>query len=316
MIVAMSGLVARPLARVRRSVAPFFERLVEVELFDRAVALASQAFVALIPLMVVSAALMPYDQQPSFADSIVSRFHLTGPSADAVEVLFATPGGVTSTLNGVGVFLLIISALSFCRAMQRLYEKSWRLAPRGLRSSGSHLLWLALFALYASIGTTLNTAAGNWLGPGGRLAVGFGISLRRLAVDPLPAARPAHRAARAAGRQAVLTATGMTAFSAGSLFYMPQSIASSAEQFGSIGIAIAIVSWLIGGGFVLVVAGAFGAVLADRSGPVRPSTPRGAPPAPLQREPHAGRAAAGASRRTAGRRTSRPPRCRPARRRA
>lgn len=284
MIVAMSGLVARPLARVRRSVAPFFERLVEVELFDRAVALASQAFVALIPLMVVSAALMPYDQQPSFADSIVSRFHLTGPSADAVEVLFATPGGVTSTLNGIGVFLLIISALSFCRAMQRLYEKSWRLAPRGLRSSGSHLLWLALFALYASIGTTLNTAAGNWLGPGGRLAVGFGISYVVWMWTPylLLGRRIERRALRATG---VLTATGMTAFSAGSLFYMPRSIESSSAQFGSIGIAIAIVSWLIGGGFVLVVAGAFGAVLADRSGPVRPSTPRGGHRRPLQREP-------------------------------
>ena len=49
--------VRRLVAWVRRQLAPFVERLVEVELFDRAVAIASQAFVALIPYMVVVSAL-------------------------------------------------------------------------------------------------------------------------------------------------------------------------------------------------------------------------------------------------------------------
>src|SRR5215218_10406776 len=103
----MSGPVARSLSWGRRLVAPYLERLVEVELFDRAVALASQAFVALIPFLVVAAAVMPYDSQPSFADALISRFHLTGDSAEAVERLFASPTGVESTLSLLGVFLLI-----------------------------------------------------------------------------------------------------------------------------------------------------------------------------------------------------------------
>src|SRR5918997_2114688 len=106
----------RSVAWMRRFMAPFVERLVEVELFDRAVAIASQAFVALIPFLVIAAAVMPYDEQPSFADAVISRFHLTGDSADAVEQLFMVPGGTTSTLGLVGAFLLVISALSFCRA--------------------------------------------------------------------------------------------------------------------------------------------------------------------------------------------------------
>ena len=259
----MTGLVARPLAWGRRGVAPFVERLVEVELFDRAVALASQAFVALIPFMVVVAAVMPYDEQPSFAESIVSRFHLRGDSAAAVETLFASPSGVTSTLNGLGVLLLVVSALSFCRAMQRLYERSWRLPARGVRSSGSHLIWLGLAAVYASLGTTLNTRAAEWLGPTGRLAVGFVLSCLLWMWTPylLLGRRVERRALRSTG---ILTAVGMTAFSAASLFYMPRSIESAAEQFGSIGIAISIVSWLIGAGFVLVASAALGAVLASR----------------------------------------------------
>jgi membrane protein len=266
----MTGLVARPKAWGRRLLAPYVERLVEVELFDRAVALASQAFVALIPFMVVAAAVMPYDQQPSFAESIVSRFHLSGDSADAVETLFASPKGVTSTLSALGLFLMVVSALSFCRAMQRLYEKAWRLPARGVRSSSSHLIWLAVAAVYASIGTTLNTTAAEWLGPTGRLVVGFALSYLLWMWTPylLLGRRIERRALRATG---ILTAVGMTAFSAASLFYMPHSIESSAGQFGSIGIAIALVSWLIGAGFVLVISAALGAVLAG--GPM------------LQREP-------------------------------
>ena len=84
--------VRRLVAWVRRLVAPFVERLVEVELFDRAVAIASQAFVALIPYMVVVSAVLPCYERHSFADSIVHRFDLTGDSAEAIEQVFAPPG--------------------------------------------------------------------------------------------------------------------------------------------------------------------------------------------------------------------------------
>jgi membrane protein len=253
----------RPLAWLQRLVAPFVERLVEVELFDRAVALASQAFVALIPFMIVAAAMTPYGERSSFAASLVRRFELSGDSADAVEQVFAQPADVQSTLTWLGVLLLVVSALSFCRALQRLYERAWRLPSRGMRATPAHLWWLALTAVYASVAGTLTTAAGDWLGEGGRLTVAFCLSFLVWLWTPylLLGRRVERRALRST---AILTATGMVAFGVASLFYMPESIAASAERFGSIGIAIAIVSWLIGVGFVLVVAAAFGAVLSGR----------------------------------------------------
>jgi membrane protein len=257
----VAATLTRLVAWVRRLIAPFAERLAEVELFDRAVALASQAFVALIPLLVVAAALLPYGQRAGFADSIVQRFHLSGDSSAAVEQVFAQPADVESTLSAFGVLLLVASALSFCRALQRLYEKAWRLAPQGIRATPTHLIWLVMACVYASLEGSLNTAAGDWLGPGGRLAVAFTLSFLIWLWTPyvLLRRRIARRKLRWTG---ALTATGMVAFGVGSLLYMPESIESSAERFGSIGIAIAIVSWLIGVGFVLVVAAAFGAVLA------------------------------------------------------
>ena len=276
--------VRRLVAWVRRLVAPFVERLVEVELFDRAVAIASQAFVALIPYMVVVSAVLPSYERHTFADSIIHRFDLTGDSAEAIEHVFAPPGGsVQETLSAFGVALLVISALSFCRAMQRLYEKSWRLPARGVRSSGSHLVWLLVAAAYVSLGTSLNTAAGDWLGPTARIVVAFALSFLVWLWTPyLLLGRRVER--RALRWTAVLTATGMTAFSVASIFYMPQSIAASAERFGMIGIAIAIVSWLIGVGFVLVVAAAFGAVLSDNSARIHTLPPGRRRRRALQRE--------------------------------
>src|SRR3954453_7836474 len=167
--------LARPLASLSRFVAPFAERLVELELFDRAVALASQAFVALIPFMVVVAALTPYGERSSFADSIIHRFQLTGDPAPAVEQLFSQPAEVQATLTTFGVLLLIVSALSFCRALQRTYERAWRLRRLGMRSTPSHLLWLAVAAAYASIASELNTAAGGHLGGAGPFGGGVGV---------------------------------------------------------------------------------------------------------------------------------------------
>ena len=73
----------------------------------------------------------------------------------------------------------------------------------------------------------------------------------------------------------VLTGIGMTAFGIGSVVYMPRAIEESADRYGSIGIAIALVSWLVGAGFVLVGCAVVGAVLGEgRDGTAAAPRPR------------------------------------------
>ena len=266
---------------------PYLERLAEVEFVDRSVALASQAFVALIPLLLVSSSLLPRSERRSFADSLVRRFELHDPSASDVRQVFAQPAEVRNTLSIVGVLVLVVAALSFCRALQRLYERAWRLPALGVRGTPGQLAWLGIMVVYISLAGALNTAAGEWLGPVAGVAVGLGCGVALWLWTPYLLL--GKRVARARLRvTAVLTAASVTALSLVSIVYMPRAIASSADRFGAIGIAMALVSWLIGGAFVIVGATVIGAVWAERSAP--------APP---------GRAEAGASTRTAGRRTSR-----------
>lgn len=54
-----------------------------------------------------------------------------------------------------------------------------------------------------------------------------------------------------------------TALAIGGLIYMPRSMASSAASYGTIGVAIALVSWFVAAGFDLVGGTAVGAFIAE-----------------------------------------------------
>jgi len=237
-----------------------------VEYVDRSVALASQAFVALIPLLLVSSSLLPRSERRSYADSVVRRFELHGTSATEVRQVFAQPAEVRSTLSVLGFLLLVVSALSFCRVLQRLYERAWRLPALGMRGTPGQLTWLALAVVYLVVVGGLNTAAGRWLGPLGGDAVGLACGLVLWLWTPYLLL--GRRVARVHLRlTAVMTAVSLTLTSLASIVYMPHAIAVSATRFGAIGVAIAMVSWLIAVAFVLVGATVVTAVWSGRSLP-------------------------------------------------
>ena len=92
-------------------------RFLDVEGTMQATVLAAQAFTSLIPFMVVSAALAP--GKGDLTARIIERFDLEGSSARSVEALFNSSGEVESAVTWVSVVILVLSALSFTRALQR-----------------------------------------------------------------------------------------------------------------------------------------------------------------------------------------------------
>jgi membrane protein len=62
--------------------------------------------------------------------------------------------------------------------------------------------------------------------------------------------------------QAALSAVGMAALRGGSAVYMPYALSSSSDQFGTIGLAFTLVSWLFGAALVLTASAAVGAIVA------------------------------------------------------
>ncbi len=239
------------------------QRLVELEFVDRAVALASLTFTALIPLGVVVGSAVPGINRNSFADSIVERFDLDDRTAQIVQQAFSPPPNVQSSLSGLGVFLLVVSALSFTRGLQRAYETAWRLPRLGLRATPSGLVWLAGIIAFLSIFGGLRSAIVDLSRPVVSVIVALTFSCAVWVFTPwvLLSRRVAWRALVPT---AVLTAVGMTGLSIAGIIYMPRSIASSAGSYGTIGVAISLVSWFVSAGFILVGCAAVGAVIGER----------------------------------------------------
>src|SRR6187200_924783 len=75
--------------------------------FDRAIALASGALTALIPLTIVASAFSSELGGKGTAERIIDRYDLTGGGAEAVKDVFAPASG-TSTSFGVLGFLFLL----------------------------------------------------------------------------------------------------------------------------------------------------------------------------------------------------------------
>jgi membrane protein len=188
----------------------------------------------------------------SVSADLIERFDLQGDAADVVRAAFATTEGGTS-VTLFSVVVLVFSVLSFTRRLQRLYEETWEFEPRGLRGTGSGLAWIAFFALYASLHPALDDVLARRHGLALSLAGAFIIGLM---TPYLLLGRRLHW--RKLVLQASLTAAGIAALGIWSAIYMPRAIESSAEAYGSIGVAFAMLTWLWGLGIVLVVAAVYG----------------------------------------------------------
>jgi membrane protein len=235
-------------------------RFIEVQGIDRAMALAAQAFSALIPLLIVVTALVPRDDELDFADGVIEQFELAGPAAASFREAFSSTASVQEGISLFGVVLTLVSALAFSRGLQRLYEGAYRLPSRGIRGSGSGLAWLGLLAAYTGLRPVV---AGLFETATPQLVVS--VALATLVWTATPYVLLGQRLAlRTLLPGALMAATGLVVLVIGSAIWLPQAISSAAEQFGLIGVGFALLSWLVVAGVVLVAAATGGAVAAER----------------------------------------------------
>ena len=103
-------------------------RFQKVAGFDRAIALASSALTATIPLAIVASAVATKLGGKGTAERIIERYDLTGGGAEAVKDIFAPASGTSTSLGIVGFLFLLVAVLSFTRAVQRLFEQTWELS--------------------------------------------------------------------------------------------------------------------------------------------------------------------------------------------
>jgi len=244
------------------------ERLVAIQFVDRSVALGSLAFTAIVPLLVIVSAFLPGTKD--LASELIDRFDLRGETAQLVRDVFAQPDAVRQSISWLGVVLLLGAALSFTRALQRVYEQAWRLEARGLAGTRAGLIWIGGILLWSTVFASVRQWLVDISGPLGSLTILLAGNAVLWLWSPW---------VLLAGRvdwqrlvpTALLTSVAMTAISIGSVVYMPEAISRSATHYGPIGIAIALVSWLVGIGFALTICAGVGAVLGGEQNEPSPS---------------------------------------------
>lgn len=231
------------------------ENFGRLEGVDRALALAAQAFSALFPVLILIGSLEPSGRGKDVGEALIERFGLTGEGADAVKHAFAAPESVKGSVTVISILFVIFSALAFARALQRLYEKAWKLEARGIKATGWGLGWLVIFSLY----WTILSAVGD----GDRTVVGLILAFLLWLITPyvLLARRVRWQSLVP---QAVLTAIGIVAVGIWSTFYMGRAISTSAEQFGVVGVSFALLTWLVALAFAIVIAAAIGTAIHER----------------------------------------------------
>lgn len=242
-----------------KPIGAWLERLAGMQFVERSVTIGAQAFAALIPLMIVYSAVVPIADARGFAQRLIDKLKLTGAAAESVRQAIAPSGTVAEGVSVFSFLLLIAAALSFARALQRMYETAYKLPASGMRGTPWHLLWIALIPAYLTLRPVVASLAGGlWQTVGSLLLA----ALAWIATPYILLGR------RMSGRRllpgALFTVVGMTGLEVASLVYLPHSLSSSARNFGTIGVAFAILGWLVGSGFVLAGSAAAGAVTLDR----------------------------------------------------
>ncbi|MBD0693421.1 YhjD/YihY/BrkB family envelope integrity protein [Streptomyces sp. CBMA123] len=230
--------------------------------FDRSMALASSAFSAVIPLVIVSGVVLAHLGSKDTAHRIIDRYGLTGGGAEAVLYVFSPSAGVDTGVGVFGLLFLAVSLLSFSRAVQRLFEQTWELLPLSVRNTLNGLRWSAGLLVYLTVTAWLSAVLGQ-----GRLSLGaVAVQTPVTAVFLMWSGR-----VLSAGRVSwwdllpfgLVGAVGEAAYSVGATVYLPRLFSSSANQYGAMGAVFALVSALFGVMFVLVGSAAVGREVRD-----------------------------------------------------
>ena len=236
--------------------------------FDRAIALASGALTATIPLTIVTSSLATQLGGKSTADRIIERYDLTGGGAAAVTDIFAPPSGAETSLGIVGFFFLMVAVLSFTRGVQRLFEQTWELEPLSVRNTFNGLLWVGGLTAYLAISGFLRASLGHTT---------LELTATLLTV-PLAAVflawsgwvLSAKRIARARLVPfALLGSALMAVYAVAATVYVPELFSTYATRYGVIGAVFAMISAFFSIMVVLVASAAAGREIDDELGRIR-----------------------------------------------
>jgi uncharacterized BrkB/YihY/UPF0761 family membrane protein len=232
----------------------------DLELFDRAMTLAAQAFTSVLPVLIVAGSLRG-SLNPEADSAFAQNLSLDDRTAELVQQSMPQPvDGVTLT-QVIGVLVLIVAATSFARALERCFRRIWKTPKASIRFAWR---WLAAIVAIV-IGAVFVVATRNIVrGTEAMSVLGFIIetavwSALWWIASWIVINRTVSLRALLPG--SLLAGLGFAGASVVGRVYLPGTLASSADQFGVLGLAFSYIGWLFVLMSVLLVAVTIGRVI-------------------------------------------------------
>jgi membrane protein len=243
-------------------------RFQKVAGFDRAIALASGALTATIPLTIVASSVASQLGGKDTATRIIERYDLTGGGAEAVKDIFAPPAGSSTSIGILGFLFLMVAVLSFTRGVQRLIEQTWELEPLSVRNTFNGLLWIGGLVLYLAVSGILHAVLGR-----SRLELSAALLGTPLTAVFLVWSGRVLSAKRIERQDlfpfGIFGAVLLALYSVGATVYVPHLFSSYATRYGVIGAVFAMISAFFAVMVVVVGSAAAGREIDDELGRIR-----------------------------------------------
>ncbi|GIE98496.1 hypothetical protein Ari01nite_59610 [Paractinoplanes rishiriensis] len=233
-----------------------------VQIFDRAMTLAAQAFTSIFPLLIMFGSLLGAQRTGGLADVM----HLPDTSRRLLDQALDHQG--ISSFGVLSGLIVLFSATGLARAMVRAYAAVWEIGkvPGGPAAAGRWLLTVLLLSAAVVAGKLLGVLGDAMplphLSATALLFVADCLLATLLPVVLLGGALPVRRLLPGG----IAYALTMLAVRPAGAVYLPRALRSSDDRYGTIGLAFTYISWLYVLSFCLLATAVIGWVLAGDQG--------------------------------------------------
>jgi membrane protein len=248
----------------------FWNRLTSTDFMSKAMILAAVFLLCFFPFAIVFDS---FTGQSDFG-TMARNLGLNQQAAHDVSTVFAPHHATTSSISGAGYVLFIVGAIAFASAVQDLYEKVFGLEARGFKNFPRQAAVLLLVIGGSFVTKLILPPLYGWLGLAPLYVLGFGVFILSwwVIIRLLIAGRIGWRELFPSALATAFCWTGMLVVFR---FVFSNEIIGDYKKYGPVGVVLALMSFFIAIGVVLILGAVFGIVWRERktqTGDSPPST--------------------------------------------
>ena len=236
----------------------------DIEPFDRAMTLAAQAFVSIVPILIVVAAVRP--NKEGFGASMGDAMGLSDSVQQTLAGSIPASADVVSGVGFVGFLIAFFSATAYSRALERMFLKVWDVRKPPLRTAWRWVATIvAVMVAVALLALTQSILKDRPFDQVLEAVLHFVVWTVVWTYVPWVLMRTTI-SLRALAFTGAIIALALTILGVFGTIYLPIVLTTGAEEFGVLGIVFAYISWLFVLSFAIVGATVVGRACAQDEG--------------------------------------------------